>query len=93
MSSFKFSFFFLCLHIEYFDAAIFTSNIHETAALVENSTVSRGEATVKLHFLFNHANVPDFSDSITVRGNNAVALSKNKRLYDQVVTYSNVEFD
>jgi hypothetical protein len=74
VSSLEFSFFFLSLDIEYFNAAVFTRNIHKAATLVENSAVSRSEATVKLHFLLNHAHVPDFSDAITVRRHNAVAL-------------------
>ena len=92
MSSLKFSFFLLGLDIEYFDATVFTSNVHKAAALVENSTVSRGEATVELHFLFNHTNIPDFSDSITVRRNNAVTL-KILQISFEKNTYSDVELD
>lgn len=74
MSSLEFSFFLLRLHIEYFDAAVFTRNIHKAAALVENSAVSGSEATVKLHLLFDHAHVPDLGDAIAVRRYDAVAL-------------------
>ena len=60
--------------VEYFDAPVLGRHINKGATLVEDGGVGGGQPRVELHLLFNHADVPDLSNSVAIRRDDAITL-------------------
>ena len=73
--TFKLALFLFSVKVVYLNGAIFTGNEDIGAALVVDCIISRGEASVKVHNLFYHADVPDTDHAIRVARGDTVSTN------------------
>jgi hypothetical protein len=65
--------FFSCCHVKYLNARIFICNKNKLVTFVKDCTIRRWKSTVKLSRFFDHSDIPNFIDTITITWDNQVS--------------------
>ena len=83
--TFKFSFGFASLNVEYLYSSIFVTDNDFSSTFVKDGAIGRAETTVELLLLLDHSDIPDFVDTIAISRDNIFSISTELYSVDGII--------